>query len=307
MLSWFGGIPIFYFYAPLPFWLMALVAAIFPFFSSILIFKWFILLELSFTSAAFYFFVRSFFPDRKSYASLSLFFCLAYLFYQPYEYGSLGIGIAGAIPVGLFAETLATSFVLIFLGFFKRFLEKEEKNIFSFDFLGALIFGTLIVYSHILSIIFAAFFAALIFLFYWSRANIKKLLRLILGLIITCAYALYPLFVYLGFSSGWRMDNKGYFNDPLAPLLGFDLSNLTLGNYLNFNWVWFIIFAFFLFGLIRLLKARQFILPALFLIAFTLVPRQYLQMIFPTLPIHYYRIMPLIMLIYLLIQPLKNG
>ncbi|MBN2884975.1 hypothetical protein JXE04_03545, partial [Patescibacteria group bacterium] len=211
----------------------------------------------------------------------------------------LGIGIAGAIPVGLFITPFATSLVLIFLVHFKNMLSNQRAKIFSSAFFWSLIFGSLIIYTHILSMVFAAFFGALILFFYLKRENLKKVIYLALSLLITGAYALYPLFAFFKFSSGWRVDSLAYFPDPILPLLGFDPSDLIRGDWLNFNWVWFFIFIFFIAGLIKLIRERQYILPTLFFVSLIVVPRDFIARIFPTLPIHYYRIMPLIFFIYL--------
>jgi len=301
-LSWFGGMPFFYFYPALAFWLMGLVALLFSSFSTILIFKAFLFLCLAFIPVTFHFFVKAFFPGKRIYPLATLSFSLAYLFYQPFEFGGIGIGITGAIPVGLFIQTFATNFVLIFLAYFKKLLTSSRKDIFSHNFFGAIIFGTLTIYSHILSTIFAAFFALLISFFYLSKRNIKKIIYLGLGLILTSAYSLFPLFAYLGLTSGSPVNGTAYYTNPLLPLLGFDINDLfqvNFSEFLNFNWVWFFIFIFFIVGIIKLFKSRHFILPVIFLVSFILIPGEFLNRLFPTIPIHYYRIMPLIMFFYM--------
>ena len=80
-LNWFGGMPLFYFYPPLAFWLMSSFSLIFTKLSTVLIFKGFILLSLALTPVSFHFFIRSFFPKRKINLVLSFGFALAYLFY----------------------------------------------------------------------------------------------------------------------------------------------------------------------------------------------------------------------------------
>ena len=303
ILAWFGGMPLFYFYPPLYFWLMSLVALIFVKLSPVLIFKALIFLSLVLVPISFHFFVRSFLPKKKIHFLVSLALALAYLFYQPLAYGSIGVGLASTFPAGLLADTLAINFVLFFLGHFKLWLENTNTRILrnKHAYLSFL-FGTLIIYTHTLSTIFAAFFALLILIFYFQKKNITKALLLLGSLILSGAYIIYPLVAYLKFSSGWHVGINSYFSDPLLPLLNFDPSNLLRANFLYFNWLWLFIFIFFLIGLIKLIKKQDWLLPMLFLVSFIIIPRDYLTAIFPTLPIHYYRIMPLIFFIYLSIS-----
>ncbi len=302
LLNWFGGMPLFYFYPPLAFWLMSAVALIFSTIPPILIFKGFILLSLSLVPVAFHFFVRSFLPKQKISILITFALALAYLFYQPYEYGNLGISLSGALSAGLLIETFAMNFVLFFLAYFKRLLADHSQQLFkNQDFYLALIFGTLIIYTHILSMIFTAFLAGLILLFYFNWKSLKKVLALSIGLLLSGAYILYPLVAYFNFSSGANASAYAYFADPLLPLLAFDPNNLLQGNLLGFNWIWFLIFIAFLGGLIILFKKQHFLVPSLFLIPFILIPRNYLLKIFPSWPIPYYRIMALLFFIYLTI------
>lgn len=302
MMNWFGGMPVFYFYPAMVFWFMGAVAVIFPAINPVLIFKFTILLELALIPASFLFFARSFWPEEKVSSVAVFFFSLAYIFYQPFEYGSLGIGIAGAVPVGLLAEFWATNLVLVFLGFFYRLMLSESKRLIDGNFFGALIFGAFIVHSHILSMVFSAVFAGLIFLFRINWNNIKRIGILLVSLALLGAYSLYPLFAFLEYSSGWRMDAAGYFADPLFPLLAFDPSALFRGEFLVFNWIWFFIFWFFVLGFILLIKRRHIIMPSIFLVSFILIPRQFFASIFPSLPVHYYRVMPIIFFFYLAIS-----
>ena len=299
-LGWFGGMPLFYFYSPLFFWISGVLAMILLFIPPVLIFKWSILFSLAALTPAFYYFSRVYLPLKpNAYIALSL--SLLFLLFQPYEFGNLGIGLPGAVASGLISQGPGIVLSLMFLAFFKRLLDNELDFWQDRYFYFAAITGAALVYTHILSTIFTAIFSILIGLFYIrKKSSFLKSSFLLVSIFLASAYFILPFLRYYQYSSGWGYRRtEGFFIDPLQPLLAFDLLDLYYGRFVVFNWPWLAVMIGAVGGFISLTRKKLFILPVLFLVPFLLIPRNYLPQMLSGISMQYYRIMPMLILLSL--------
>lgn len=301
LLGWFGGMPFLYFYSPLFFWLGGLMITCLPFISPILIFKGLILLFLAAFSPAFYYFSKTFLPVKAS-AWLAGSLALLYIFYQPVAFGDLGIGLAGAVASGLVTHGPGLILSLLFLAYFKRLLVSSEQYWHEKYFYLAIISGSALLYTHLISTVFAAILGLIIMIHYWpNRQSFLKSILVLVGISLLSAYYLLPFLSYYQYSSDWSYPRiEGFFFDPLQPLLAVDPLDFINGRWGSINWPWLTVGLSFVIGFSMLVRRRLFVLPALFLIPFLVVPRDYLSQVLGT-SMHYYRIMPLLIVLFLVI------
>lgn len=301
-LDWFGGMPIFYFYSPLFFWLGALLVVGLPFVLPALIFKLFILLSLAAFTPVFYFFAKTFLPLKPSPWLASL-LALLYIFYQPVAFGDLGIGLAGAVAAGLVTHGPGLVLSLLFLSYFKRLLDETGKFWREKDFYLVIIFGAALFYTHTISTIFAAILGMIMLFFYLhNRQTYLKSALVFLGVAAISAYFLLPFISFFDYSSDWGYRrSEGFFFDPLQPLLALDPLDFIHGRWGSINWAWLVAVVSFGAGFWSLISKRIFILPAMFFLPFLVVPRNYLSQVLGA-SMHYYRMMPLLIVIFLAIS-----
>jgi len=300
ILGWFGGMPLFYFYSPLFFWLSGLSAISLSFIPPVLIFKWSILFSLAALTPAFYYFSKVFLPIKPN-PLIALSLSLLFIFFQPYEFGNLGIGLSGAVASGLISQGPGIVLSLVFLALFKRLLDSPLNFWQDRYFYLAIIFGSALVYTHILSAIFTAIFSIMLCLFYIrKKISFLKSSFLILSIFFVSAYFILPFLYYYQYSSGWGYRRtEGYFIDPLQPLLAFDLLDLYYGRFAVFNWPWLAVMVASVGGFVALVRKKLFIIPTLFLFTFLIIPRNYLPQMLSGIPMQYYRIMPMLILLCL--------
>lgn len=298
-LNWFGGVPIFYFYSPLLFWLGGVLVVIFPFLAPTLIFRWLLLISLAALAPAFYYFSKTFLPIKPN-PWFSWFLVILYLFFQPHVVGELGVGLSGAVAAGFINQAPGLVLGLMFLAFFKSLLDSQKNFWEDRYFYFSVISGTLLFYTHILSTLFVAIIAVLLGLFYLYRLETYyKTLAVLLFIATLSAYYLLPFLAYYQYSSGWGYRRgEGFFIDPLQPLLAIDLLGLLRGRWSNLNWPWLVVVISATGGFISLLKKGVILLPVLFLFPFIFIPRDYLP---ETLgfSLHFYRIMPILIILFM--------
>lgn len=300
ILDWFGGMPLFYFYSPLFFWVTGLASITLPFLPPSLIFKLVILLSLSALTPSFYYFSQIFLPSKPN-PFIAIALSLLFIFFQPYEFGNLGIGLPGAIASGLINQGPGLILGFLFLALFKKLLDSPlyfwEDKYFYFS----IISGSALIYTHILSAVFAVLFSFLLFLFYIkNKVSLVKALIVCFGILLVSAYFVLPFLYSYDYSSGWgyrRTEN--FFADPLQPLLAFDLLDLYYGRLSAFNWPWLTVMIGSVVGFIALIKRQSLVLPVLFLIPFLLIPRNYLPQMLSRISLQYYRIIPMLIILCL--------
>lgn len=301
-LSWFGGMPVFYFYSPLFFWLGALIAVIVPVLAPAVIFKLLILACLAALPPAFYYFAKTFLPQEPN-PWIAFTLSLLYIFFQPHEFGELGIGLSGAVAAGLSNQAPGLILSLLFLSYYKCLIDGKDKFWHSPYFYLTVLAGTLLFYTHILSTIFAAVLALFIFLSKVKnkQTSVKSLIAF-LSVALLCAYYLLPFLAYYGYSSDWSYRRgEGFFSDPLQVLFNFDLLELLNGRFAVFNWQWLAVVIAAAGGVIALFKRQSYLVVTMFLVPFLIIPRDYLSQVLGV-SLHYYRMIPLLLIVFLTIS-----
>lgn len=303
MLEWFGGQPLFYFYSPLFFWLGSLIAIALPFLSPVVVFKWLILLSLAASAPIFYYFARTFLPLRpQPLVAWALF--LLYIFFQPFEFGALGIGLPAVTEQGLISQGAGIALVLLFLSFYKRLLDGPREFWKEKYFYFAVTAGSVLLYSHMLSTVHAIILGVIVYLFYFKKpGSFFKSAAIFIGIALIGSYFLLPFQKYSQYTSLWNFRRtEGFFVSPMQPLLAFDLLDLLNGRWAVFNWPWLMMLIGAASGAVSLLRKKLFLLPALFLLPFLIIPTDYFPQMLPSLSLQFHRIMPLMIILCLVMS-----
>ncbi len=289
--SWLGGMPIFQFYAPFSFLVMAGASFAFgKWISLFLIYRWFIFLTLAVFPVSFYFFTREFLGKKAAYAAL---WFSPFLLFLPKAQGALGFGAAGAIQVGLFDQMLAASFLLWYLVMVKR-LAEEDRWRFRTIVCGAVALA-LVFLTHTLTSIMAGFLTLVVALYYarrwFSRGYLPRLASTVGLGISLAAFWLLPFAARLPFTSAERVDVGPWIPSVLNLFLNFDLTDFLRGDARFFYYALFFTALLFFVGLWKLHRERNTLMLWIFGAVFFAFGLEYFNtVLFPTLPLHYYRL-----------------
>ncbi len=281
-INWYGGYPVFTFYAPLIYVLLAgLHILTFGLIPLAFIFNLFLFLLPLFFLFAIHKCAQSWFgPEVVPYA---LIFALIFL---TIDKGSAhyGLGLNAEIYLGLIANLFGICLLVLFLGLFggyKGKTQKETKRI--------IIFGTLllsaIVLSHTLTTIFTAIIFLLLFLSDPKRLWFPLFMIGLFSAIVTSFWTI-PFALNLGLASGEKLSTSPLTSDalfilfPRAHELFTDPSLLVLPGLL--------LLICSVVGIFALVKTKKHFWPLAFLATLIVLPRDYLVNVFD-LPIHYYR------------------
>lgn len=306
-----GGVPLFYFYTPLPYLIGTLIKAISGGAFS-LAFSWRLLhiVAVLFSACALWFFARTFAP--RSTLPLAALFGVWYAAY-PSAFFTFGIG-AAAIENGLFTSSFGISFALLFLACLERFRETGRGIHFSLSIL-------FLVLSVLSSLIISVFLAFLWILYLISAEPIhlpKKRWFMAHAAIAGAAFLLLSFFIvpfvaYHGFQSArpqpFPNNNTGTLVALLAPFVsllteyknasvpfsGVANSFLFLGSLGTL-----VLFLRGLLGRERDAKrdiVRMFFYGLLLLQLFSYA----VSYLFPFVTIHYYRAAPFILIFFLVL------
>ncbi len=298
---WFGGMPLFQFYAPIGFIFMSGVyAALSHFISQFLVFRWYVFLTFAVFPLPFYFFVKSYLGKKA--ANFSLLLSLLLVFYPPFM-NFLGFGAESAVVAGLFDQMLAVDFMLFYLVALKKLIDSDGWN-WRWVIWGGVSLA-LVFLSHTLTSMMAGVLTAVIALFYVKRWFKNKLFHnlaavVVLGFFLS-AFWLVPFVSNLGFTSAERIDAKTFLTSPLNVFAPFNLGDLWHGGLVGFPCVWILAIYLFIAGLVSLVRRREYLFPSLFFILFFAFGLDYFNSIFPSLTLHYYRLLGYDLLIFLAI------
>jgi hypothetical protein len=278
--NWFGGYPVFTFYGPLPYFLLAglhilsfgVISLSFLFNSFLFLLPFFFLLSIYYTS-------RVWFGKKIGPAALlfSLFFLLANR-----DYAHFGIGLNAEVTLGLFSSIFAISLMVFLLGVLgKQRLKKSKKLIL----VGGLLLA-MIILTHALTTIFTG--VLLVVLFLSDRKKLWKpvLLTFLIGLVLS-SFWLIPFLWNLKFTSAQMIGMLSLSKDPLFTLYPkFDEI------FVNFNFLLLIpgivLLICSVIGITKLFKSKSHFWPYAFVFTLILLPRDYLVYVID-LPVHYYR------------------
>ncbi len=288
---WFGGMPLFQFYAPLTFLLMGgLYALLGHFVSQFLIFRWNVFLAFAIFPWPFYLFVKHYVGEKAAHFSLPV--SLLLVFYPPF-FNFLGLGAASSIVSGLFDEMLAVDLLLFYLVALKKLVDSDRVN-WKWTLLAGLALAAVFL-SHTLTSIMAGFFTAIIGIFFirrWFRNNLFWNLggAVLLGFLLS-AFWLVPFIANLRFTSAAIINTNSFLTSALSVFAPFRLNDIWNGGVLSFPYVWILAWVAFAFGLFHLLREKKALLPVVLLITFLAFGLDYFNAVFPNLTLHYYRML----------------
>jgi len=291
-LSWSGGVPLFVLYPPLVHALIALLFVVSPLGSLEFFFSFVIFLSLPLYVISLWYSTKTFFD--KGVGKMAILFSLMYVLF-PGKLYVLGIGATGTFFMGFFNAVWGISFALLALAFLKKLYdvsEKKEKIRYSifFSFFVALTFLT-----HTLSFIGLLFFIVLFSLFH---AEIRSFLYSLgggIGAFLLTSFFAVPFFSNLWLSSGRALRFDLFGGSPFFYTFPFDFSFLRDFSDTSFN-LWGAVFLlFFLIGAYLSVKEKKYDGVFFWIIGALIFGTTYGITMFPSLSIHYYRMMPFLL------------
>ncbi len=291
--------PLFQFYAPLPFLIIAgFYGLLGKFISLFLLFRFFIFGTLLVFPVCFYWFIREYLGPRA--ASFGIWLSFAWIFY-PKLLAATGIGASGAIFYGLFSQVFAVCLTLVFLVALRKILVEEHVKKIWYLFTAVLLAS--IILSHTLSAIQVGFTGILIGIYYRKHLfSVRKFLTVlgtfILGVAMS-AFWFMPFLLNLTYTSGEKI-GAAVFKNPLVLFFPFDPIQLLRGEFINFAYGWLFIGMLAILGFILLVREKKYILPYLLGASFIAFHTDYIIQFYNG-PIHYYRFFPLEFAIFLAI------
>lgn len=305
-VNWFSGYQAFILYSPLSYLIIAVIYFLtFGLVSKLLVFNIFVfLVPIFFLLSLRYALLKCL---GRKYVWIGLLVSTTFLFF-PMDYAHSGLGLAGIVFMGFVPQYIAICFFLLF---FAKLKGLKEDTGFKEVLVLSILFST-IVYSHLLTTIFAAF-VLFIYLLFNIDAYKKILIFSLLVIVFTFPW-MYQFFMYLPYSSGVAIGIerfKGY-KDPLQLLfprievlknlshvyiedrqINFSIfKQLLLSIKINTKFIFFpytgvsLIFAC-LAGCYAMIRQKLFIV-WVFVISLIILPRNFLLEVID-LSIHYYR------------------
>lgn len=297
MPEWFGGIPLFQFYAPLYFiavagaWLVS--GKIIPL---VLLFRISLFLTLALISVSVWFFTKTAFG--KDAGKWSIILSLFAVFY-PISEGLNGIGAGGVLFAGLITGSIGFSLLLIQ---FALLLKMEKNPGRKSLFVSHAALTAVIALTHTLSFI-GSLIGIVFFLLYFHK-NRRFFLMCLLGALVgagIAAFWMLPFFAHLELTSSAPILMYGdpfVTTFPFNPSLLFGLSTLP---YFNF-WALGLFFAT-LYGMhLLIFKKNEKVVPFLFLFFFIFVVRNLIHTLLPGMTVHFYRFSPILFFLALAIS-----
>ncbi len=289
MPEWFGGIPLFQFYAPLYFifvagaWIVS--GKIIPL---VLLFRISLFLSIFLISVSLWFFTKTAFG--KNAGKWSILLSLFAIFY-PVSEALNGIGAGSVIASGLMTGSIGFSLLLIQ---FALLLRLSKNPGLKSDFLLYTILISVIALTHTLSFIGSLIGIAFFFLYFHKSRGFLRVCGIgaAIGIGLTSFWTI-PFFSHFELSSSSVVLMQG---DPLIAMFPFNLKllfNVAMIPYFNF-WALGLFFTT-LFGLyVLLFKKNERVVPFLFLLFFVFIVRNFIPAIFPSITIHFYRFSPVL-------------
>lgn len=295
-LDWLGGMPLFLFYAPFFFVLVAITwiitSSLIPLF---LLFRIFIFIGLFGVTISFWFFVKTFFGRKVARWSIPL--SLFYVFY-PKLLSLVGVGAGGTIWVGLVPHTYGLIFLFLWISFLHRITFSRSP----IPIILTAFFTALTAFTHTISFVtgIIAFFVYLFCSFRGFIALRRVFMSLIIGLLLA-GFWLFPFLQHISLSSSEAVAASSSIRDPFMLLFPFNpayLFNVQTVSYFRY-WAFFLFLTTLLGMYFLTFRGRQFFLPAVFGVFFIFFVRDYFPVIFPSIRLHYQRFAPFLFFIML--------
>ena len=281
--DWFGGYPVFTFYGPLPYVLLALPHVLsFGVIPLNLLFNCFLFFIPFFFLFSIYYTSRVWFGKKVGPIALvfSLFFLLA-----GKNYAHFGIGLNAEIYLGLFSSIFAISLMVLLLGVFGKQRKKKSNKLI---LIGGLLLA-MIILTHALTTIFTGVLLAVLFLSDTKKLWKPLILTFLLGLALS-SFWLIPFLLNLDLTSAQMIGKLPLSRDPL-----FNLYPKIDEMFSDFNFLMlipgFVLLICSFMGIIKLFKSKNHFWPYAFVFTLILLPRDYLVNVID-LPLHYYRFVP---------------
>ncbi len=284
---WFGGYPLFLFYGPLFFIIVAGVSLVVRTVPLALVFRVALLATLMFASVGIWYATRVFFGSRAG--KVAIFASFLFIFY-PMQYAPLGIGAGGVFFMGLFDGTLGLAFLLFWIAFLERMRTASHVRMSRRYFFAALTCLVGVVLSHTL-MSFAALFVGLTYVIVYIRDHkllMRSFLMVVLSVLITAPFII-PFLRFLNITSSSPLGdlNRG---DALLYVFPFDIRDLlSTGTISSFAWWALLFFIFCCTGAYIAFKKEKKFVPVVIIASFIFLVHQYFYSIFPSLGVHYYR------------------
>lgn len=291
-LSWSGGVPLFVLYPPLIHGMIAFFHVLLSSVSLEFFFSFFLFLSLPIYVVSLWYSAKTFFD--RSVGKVAILLSLIYILF-PGKFYVLGIGASGAFFMGFFNAVWGVSFALLALSFLKNIYDSSDnkERIWYGGFFS--LFVALAFLTHTLSFIGMMFFVVLFSLFHIHlRSFLYSLGGVIFSFLLSAFFAI-PFFSHLWLSAGRSLSFGLFGSSPFLYTFPFDFSFLRDFTDTSFN-IWACIF-FFLFIVGGYISMREKKHDALFfwIIGALIFGTTYGLTMFPSLPIHYYRMMPFLL------------
>ncbi len=289
--NWLGGMPLFQFYAPFYFLVVAVIYKItFGVIALPLLFKLSILFILYFFTFSFWYWTKAFFGQGVARWAIPM--SLLYIFY-PKVYAVFGIGASAMIEIGFITSTFGICFIFLLLGFVKKY--KDTRLYIYFVLSSITIF--LLIFTHTLSALWGLFFVFIFTLFSLrDRQFVKNIIYIgILGLGMSLFW-LVPFVFNLNLTAGDIRDISWVAN-PLFPVLPVRASYYVITSV--------VMSVLSLLGLYIVIRKKYlyilglFIFSVLFIIFGSYIPR-----LLPNFTMHYNRFIPIFFVIILTLSAL---
>ncbi len=185
--NWFAGYPPFIFYFPLTFVLITILNLLLPL---TIAFKLIVVSGTFLLPLAVFYLIKSF-RLKNYYGYLGAMLSLIFLFNSNMQSSAqIWGGTVMSVLAGEFAQSLSIVLGLFFVGSFYRMLDSEEKKLWP-----ALLLG-LTLLAHPLSFIWVSLVAFTLFLYKFSKINLKYFLKIIILVFLIDAFWLIPTLIY---------------------------------------------------------------------------------------------------------------
>jgi hypothetical protein len=264
-VNWFGGVPLFIFYNPLPYIVVCLVhllsfkaLAISTSFNLVLfIIPFLFLVSVRYAADAFF--------SNRRISLFAFIFAFIFFFIPDNNSANVGIGVYSQYFTGLFTNSFAWPIFIFLMGFIKKLKETNQRK---YLFLSILFFSFLIL-SHILTTIFAVFLFFIYFIMnFKDRVFVKN------SIVVSIASLILTSFFWIPFLENIRYASP---TDYIFPYI-----NSTIFLLIFFS----SLFSFL--GIIGLLKEKKYFFPVSLLFSSLFLVSGAMSLIVP-INIHYYR------------------
>ena len=278
--NWLGGYPVFTFYGPFPYILLALPHVLsfgaipinFLFNCFLFLLPFFFLFSIYYTSRVWF---------GKKIGPLALLFSLFFLLASR-DYAHFGVGLNAEVCLGLFASIFAISLMVFLLGVFGR--QRLEKS-WKLMLVGGVLLA-MIILTHAMTTLFTGVLMAVLFLSDRKKLWRPVVLTFLLGLVLS-SFWLVPFLWNLQFTSAQMIGILPQSKDPLFILYP-KIDEIFSGKGILLLVPGLVFLVCSVVGIVKLFKSKYHFWPYAFVVTIILLPRDYLVNVID-LPIHYYR------------------